>query len=49
MRIIAVVGARPNFVKIGPLLPELEGAGIPVDVAFTDRGTRRARMVPIPG
>ena len=35
MRIIAVVGARPNFVKIGPLLPELEAAGIPVDIAFT--------------
>jgi UDP-N-acetylglucosamine 2-epimerase (non-hydrolysing) len=35
VRIITVVGARPNFVKIGPLLPELEAAGIPVDVAFT--------------
>lgn len=35
MRIIAVVGARPNFVKIGPLLPELEAMSIPVDIAFT--------------
>lgn len=30
-----VVGARPNFVKVGPLLPELERAGHEVEVAFT--------------
>jgi UDP-N-acetylglucosamine 2-epimerase (non-hydrolysing) len=35
VRVIAVVGARPNFVKIGPLLPELEAASIQVDIAFT--------------
>lgn len=35
MRLIVVVGARPNFVKIGPLLPGLESAGHNVRVAFT--------------
>lgn len=30
-----VAGARPNVVKIGPLLPEFERAGIDADVAFT--------------
>lgn len=43
MRLIVVVGARPNFVKIGPLLPELERAGHDVDVAFTgSRETQRS-------
>lgn len=35
MRLIVVVGARPNVVKIGPLLPEMRRAGISVDLAFT--------------
>ena len=35
MRLIVVVGARPNVVKIGPLLPEMRRAGITVDLAFT--------------
>lgn len=35
MRIIVALGARPNVVKVGPLLPELARAGIDCDVAFT--------------
>jgi len=35
MRLIVVVGARPNFVKVGPLLPELEKAGHQISVVFT--------------
>ncbi len=35
MRLIVALGARPNVVKVGPLLPELERAGIVADVAFT--------------
>lgn len=35
MRLIVAVGARPNVVKAAPLLPELQSAGIDVDVAFT--------------
>ncbi len=38
MRLIVVVGARPNVIKVGPLLPELARAGVQVDLAFT--GTR---------
>ena len=35
MRIIVVVGARPNFIKIGPLMPALAAAGIDAPVAHT--------------
>lgn len=35
MRLIVAVGARPNVVKVGPLLPELLRAGIDARVAFT--------------
>ncbi len=35
MRLIVVVGARPNFIKIGPLLPALEKAGYDADIAHT--------------
>jgi len=35
MRIIVVVGARPNFIKIGPLMPALAQAGIDAPVAHT--------------
>lgn len=35
MRIIVVVGARPNFIKVGPLLPALAAGGIQADVAHT--------------
>lgn len=35
MRIILVAGARPNLIKVAPLLPAFEGAGIAADVAFT--------------
>lgn len=35
VRLIAVAGARPHFVKISPLLPELHRAGIEVEVAYT--------------
>lgn len=35
MRLIVVVGARPNVVKVGPVIPALERAGILADVAFT--------------
>ena len=40
MRMIVVVGARPNFVKVGPLVPRLVQAGHDVDIAFT--GSRAA-------
>ncbi len=40
MRLLIVVGARPNLVKVGPLLPHLQRAGISYDVAFT--GSREA-------
>jgi len=39
VRLIVAVGARPNVVKVGPLLPELLRAGIDARVAFT--GSRR--------
>lgn len=39
MRIIIVVGARPNIVKVAPLLPALDRAGITADVAFTGSRT----------
>lgn len=32
---IVLVGARPNFIKIGPLMPVLAGAGIDAPVAHT--------------
>jgi UDP-N-acetylglucosamine 2-epimerase (non-hydrolysing) len=35
MRIIVLVGARPNFIKIGPLMPALLAAGIEAPVAHT--------------
>jgi UDP-N-acetylglucosamine 2-epimerase (non-hydrolysing) len=35
LRIIVVVGARPNFIKVGPLLPALAAAGIEAPVAHT--------------
>lgn len=35
MRLIIVVGARPNFVKIGPLVPTLLDAGIEVPIVHT--------------
>jgi len=35
VRIIIVVGSRPNFVKVAPLLPALVEAGHAVDLAFT--------------
>ena len=35
MRILVVAGARPNFVKAGPLFPALERAGFEADLAFT--------------
>jgi UDP-N-acetylglucosamine 2-epimerase (non-hydrolysing) len=35
MRLIVVVGARPNFIKVGPLLPALAAAGFQVDMAHT--------------
>jgi len=35
MRIIVVVGARPNFIKVAPLLPALHRAGIGADLVHT--------------
>jgi UDP-N-acetylglucosamine 2-epimerase (non-hydrolysing) len=35
MRLIVLVGARPNFIKIGPLMPALARAGIEAHVAHT--------------
>jgi UDP-N-acetylglucosamine 2-epimerase (non-hydrolysing) len=35
MRIIVIVGARPNFIKIGPLVPALAAAGIEAPIAHT--------------
>ncbi len=35
MRIIVVVGARPNFIKVGPLMPALASAGIDARIAHT--------------
>lgn len=35
MRIIVLVGARPNFIKIGPLMPALREAGIDAPIAHT--------------
>lgn len=35
MRIIIVVGARPNFVKVGPLMPALSRAGIDARLVHT--------------
>jgi UDP-N-acetylglucosamine 2-epimerase (non-hydrolysing) len=35
MRIIVIVGARPNFIKIGPLVPALTAAGIDAPIAHT--------------
>lgn len=35
MRLIVLVGARPNFIKIGPLMPALAQAGIQAHVAHT--------------
>jgi UDP-N-acetylglucosamine 2-epimerase (non-hydrolysing) len=35
MRIIVVVGARPNFIKVGPLMPALGDAGIDAALVHT--------------
>lgn len=35
MRVIIVVGARPNFIKVGPLVPALTAAGIAADLVHT--------------
>ncbi|MCE5191892.1 MAG: UDP-N-acetylglucosamine 2-epimerase (non-hydrolyzing) [Actinomycetia bacterium] len=35
MRVIVVVGARPNFIKVGPLMPALASAGIDARIAHT--------------
>jgi UDP-N-acetylglucosamine 2-epimerase (non-hydrolysing) len=35
MRLIIVVGARPNFIKVGPLMPALASAGIDGQLAHT--------------
>jgi UDP-N-acetylglucosamine 2-epimerase (non-hydrolysing) len=35
MRIIIVVGARPNVIKVAPLMPVLAGAGVDAQVAHT--------------
>jgi len=35
MRLIIVVGARPNFIKAGPLMPALAEAGISADIVHT--------------
>ncbi|HSQ22415.1 MAG TPA: UDP-N-acetylglucosamine 2-epimerase (non-hydrolyzing) [Coriobacteriia bacterium] len=35
MRIIVIVGARPNFIKVGPLMPALAAAGIDSRLAHT--------------
>lgn len=49
MQLIVAVGARPNVVKVAPLLPVLERAGIGVDVAFTgSRASSRDESVGAP-
>ncbi|MHB1340353.1 MAG: non-hydrolyzing UDP-N-acetylglucosamine 2-epimerase [Coriobacteriia bacterium] len=35
MRIIVVVGARPNFIKVGPLMPAFVEGGIQADIVHT--------------
>ncbi len=35
MRLLVVVGARPNFIKVGPLMPALAEAGIRADLVHT--------------
>jgi UDP-N-acetylglucosamine 2-epimerase (non-hydrolysing) len=35
MQLIIVVGARPNFIKVGPLMPVLETSGIDARLAHT--------------
>jgi len=35
MRLIVVVGARPNFIKVGPLMPALAAAGFDAHIAHT--------------
>lgn len=35
MRIVVVVGARPNFIKVGPLMPALAAAGFDAAIAHT--------------
>ncbi|MCL2332276.1 MAG: UDP-N-acetylglucosamine 2-epimerase (non-hydrolyzing) [Actinomycetia bacterium] len=35
MRVIVVAGARPNFIKIAPLVPACKAAGIQADVVHT--------------
>lgn len=35
MQLIVIVGARPNFIKVGPLMPALEASGIQARIAHT--------------
>lgn len=35
MNLVVVVGARPNFMKVGPLMPALRDAGISADIVHT--------------
>lgn len=35
MKVIIVAGARPNFIKIAPLVPALKAAGIQADIVHT--------------
>jgi UDP-N-acetylglucosamine 2-epimerase (non-hydrolysing) len=35
VKIIVIVGARPNFIKIGPLVPRFSAAGIDLKIAHT--------------
>jgi UDP-N-acetylglucosamine 2-epimerase (non-hydrolysing) len=35
MRLIVIVGARPNFIKVGPLMPALAAAGFDARMAHT--------------
>ncbi len=35
MRLIVVVGARPNFIKVGPLMPAFAAAGVDAGIAHT--------------
>lgn len=35
MKLIVVVGARPNFIKVGPLMPALHEAGLSAAIAHT--------------
>ena len=47
MRLIVALGARPNIVKVAPLLPELARADVTCDVVFT--GSRPVGTDDAPG